>query len=314
MESKNFLKNAANAALATLTALVAAASFSGFGYFGDLAAHFMPAYGAAALLAGLGFAVARDVRAFVVAAVLAIICGLQVVPEFRRDKMPPATAGTKLKIVFANVSSHNHDASRILRWISERDPDVIGVIEVNQAWREALVPALKSYHVQGVWAQQGSFGLALFSKTPFLETSVMDFGPTGLPSLVARLPLHPAPLTLVLTHAYPPLQRELFRERNLHLADLGAFLSRRALPFVALGDLNDTPFSRYFKQLLQISHAHDSRRGFGFQASWPVNRYIPAILPIDHALLSENIRAERREIGPDIGSDHYPVYMEICIE
>jgi endonuclease/exonuclease/phosphatase family metal-dependent hydrolase len=57
----------------------------------------------------------------------------------------------------------------------------------------------------------------------------------------------------------------------------------------------------------------DSREGFGLQNSWPA--YWPWLsITIDHCLVSRDIRLIDRKVGPDIGSDHYPVLVEVGIQ
>ena len=55
-----------------------------------------------------------------------------------------------------------------------------------------------------------------------------------------------------------------------------------------------------------------SRLGFGVQATWPsVYRIPPMMIPIDHCLVSPDVRVVGRRVGPHIGSDHLPVIVEL---
>ena len=79
---------------------------------------------------------------------------------------------------------------------------------------------------------------------------------------------------------------------------------------VLLGDLNCTVWSPYFGRLVRDSGLKDSSRGWGVQPSWPAGNWLLRI-PIDHCLHSPEVRVVRRGIGPDVGSDHFPVIVEM---
>ncbi len=49
-----------------------------------------------------------------------------------------------------------------------------------------------------------------------------------------------------------------------------------------------------------------------FQWSWPASFWLLAI-PIDHALVSEDVRVLDRRMGPSIGSDHLPIVLDIAL-
>lgn len=82
---------------------------------------------------------------------------------------------------------------------------------------------------------------------------------------------------------------------------------------ILIGDLNTTSWSYYFKNFIKAMQLVDSRKGFGLQTTWPSILPIMAIT-IDHILISPDIKVLNHKIGPHIGSDHYPVFVELVIE
>ncbi len=60
----------------------------------------------------------------------------------------------------------------------------------------------------------------------------------------------------------------------------------------------------------------DSRRGFGVQRSWPTSMKVSILgtmrIPIDHALVSRDVKVLDRRVGPFIGSDHFPIMVDIA--
>jgi endonuclease/exonuclease/phosphatase (EEP) superfamily protein YafD len=84
-------------------------------------------------------------------------------------------------------------------------------------------------------------------------------------------------------------------------------------PTLVLGDLNVTPWSPHFRALLREGRLADSARGFGWQASWPAYS-LPLRIAIDHCLVSAEFTVLRRRLGPHVGSDHLPVFVEVGVK
>ena len=77
-----------------------------------------------------------------------------------------------------------------------------------------------------------------------------------------------------------------------------------------VGDLNCTSWTPAFAELERISGLRDSRKGFGVQPTWPSN--LPGLrIPIDHFLVSPSLAVRNRFVGPAVGSDHFPVVIEL---
>ncbi len=82
---------------------------------------------------------------------------------------------------------------------------------------------------------------------------------------------------------------------------------------MVLGDFNTTPWNYYFQKFLKESGLRDSSQGFGPQPTWPNFSRLLSI-PIDHCLHSAEIVIVGRQIGPDVGSDHYPVIVDYALK
>ncbi len=64
--------------------------------------------------------------------------------------------------------------------------------------------------------------------------------------------------------------------------------------------------------MLEVGKLSDSEQGFGPQPSWSTELLIP-VVPIDHFLVSKDIEVLNRVLGPNIGSDHLPVYVDLLV-
>lgn len=74
-----------------------------------------------------------------------------------------------------------------------------------------------------------------------------------------------------------------------------------------------SPSNYYFARLLDEGRLNDSEQGFGPQQSWSTELLIP-VVPIDHFLVSRDIEVTNRALGPNIGSDHLPVYVDLLVK
>ena len=78
------------------------------------------------------------------------------------------------------------------------------------------------------------------------------------------------------------------------------------------GDLNATPWSHGFRQLVRPRGLRDSALGRGVQPTWNARCWAPRI-PIDHVVVSPEVQVSARTIGPDVGSDHLPVEATLVV-
>ena len=82
---------------------------------------------------------------------------------------------------------------------------------------------------------------------------------------------------------------------------------------ILIGDLNTTPYSPYFSQLLKDSGLLNSMQGLRILGTWPADLPFFLRIPIDHLLVSKNIQVVKQEICPHVGSDHLPILTSISI-
>jgi endonuclease/exonuclease/phosphatase family metal-dependent hydrolase len=100
--------------------------------------------------------------------------------------------------------------------------------------------------------------------------------------------------------------------RNEQLALLAERARAVTLPLVVVGDMNITPFSPWFQQLLVDGALRSAADGFGWQPSWP--SFIPlAGIQIDHALVNSRVAVEHFTRGSPTGSDHLPIVTDLVL-
>jgi endonuclease/exonuclease/phosphatase (EEP) superfamily protein YafD len=231
----------------------------------------------------------------------------------------------RIKLLSFNLESGNREYAAFIELVRREMPDVVLLIEFDENWRREVDAKLASspfeYLHRIVIPRPGSFGFALYSRIPLklepsrdgiLPEGAKVFGSAGLPTIVAQLKAGSRGVTLVGTHPMPPVRSDRARMRNDQLAEITAFVRTLDGPVIVAGDLNTTSWSPFFQDLINGTRLRDSRKGFGIQPTW--TGHMPGIrLPIDHVLVTPEIKVVDRKVGDDIGSDHLPVIVTLEI-
>lgn len=228
---------------------------------------------------------------------------------------PAAAAGAgperlPLSLVSVNVLTSNRDKQAVLDYVRDRDPDVAIFLEVDAPWAGAIDGLDDRWPHAVVQSRADNFGIALLAKHPLREHRIVEFGDAGVPSIVATFTDPAGDYTLIATHPVPPKGPDYARDRDAHLRGIADFVAASPLPCVVAGDLNATPWSAAFRDLVARGGLVDTALGRGVQATWNARAWAPRI-PIDHVLVPPGTAVLRRTIGPDVGSDHFPVEAEI---
>jgi endonuclease/exonuclease/phosphatase (EEP) superfamily protein YafD len=66
------------------------------------------------------------------------------------------------------------------------------------------------------------------------------------------------------------------------------------------------------RHFMEQNGLRDSALGFGLHPTW-LSRWLPLGIPIDQILHSDAIAVLDRRVGPDVGSDHFPVTADIAL-
>jgi endonuclease/exonuclease/phosphatase (EEP) superfamily protein YafD len=137
---------------------------------------------------------------------------------------------------------------------------------------------------------------------------VLNLGKSGLPSIEARLDFHGREVVIIATHPVPPYGRAYADFRDTQLAALADHVQQTGDAVLLVGDLNATPWSA----AMRIA----TRGNLGFRslaAPWTPTWRARSLfaIPIDHALCTAPLVITRREVGPDVGSDHRPIVLDV---
>ena len=304
-------------------ALCAAPMIGLDGFLGELAASWRPHI---AIALAVCAAMALAVRARLLAAVLvalALALGADVARTWwdsaqataRGDMVDGDSDGdTAVRVVFSNLSLRNDDTGKLVAWLKVSEPDVVVATEASPRHVRQLAEAMAEYPFRMLEPREHPFGMVVYSRYPLAGEAVTELAglaggtpPARVPIMVAVDVETPAGLLHVAGfHLYPPMTPRRFAWRNEQLATAGEVLAEVDAPKIVVGDFNATPWSAR----LRTFRTENDLSGFNTRATWPV-WFGFAGIPIDHAFVSRDLRILEIEIGPDIGSDHRPLLVDV---
>lgn len=229
----------------------------------------------------------------------------------------PAIGDTRLRLMTLNLLGRNDRIDLVEAAVREEDPDVILFVEATPRWHRLLAGIAAAYPYR-VGAASDLDRTVLVSRRPLAEARMLRLGPDRSETALARLCPTPAEtagggcLTLLGAHPERPQSAALARSRNRQLKEMARIAAAAGSErSVIMGDLNITPWSPYFGRLLAAGGLSDSAAGRGVHPTW-ASRWLPFGLPIDHVLVGSALRVLDRHVGAEVGSDHYPVVVDIA--
>ena len=221
------------------------------------------------------------------------------------------------RLAISNVLQENEDHGRWLSVMKGADPDVIVALEVDRRWRSALAPLEKTHPHVIERVQDNYYGMALFSRLPLGAHQVRHLVEDDIPSIRAEIELRGGDrFRLYALHPKPP---EPLRDQDSTPRDAELVLVAKEIakspetPTVVCGDLNDVAWSDTTRIFLRLSKLLDPRVGRfllnTYNANNPIFRF-----PLDHVFHSKHFTLVRLTRLPKVGSDHFPVLIELSYE
>ena len=227
---------------------------------------------------------------------------------------PHMPGPVKLRVMSYNVLVTNTNFTASLKEIRKHDPDVVALLEYANQWHDAadsLTDAYPFYHREPRWH---GYGIAVFSKQPFLSHEVVQLTPNAVdnPAIVTKLCMGKQELQIIACHVMSPTNQFRLDLRNKQFKKLAELVNEQSVPTLLVGDFNAATNSVHLQDLIWNTSMRDTRQGIGLQPSWP-NIPWPLAIPIDHAFVTDPVHVENRFVGQAHGSDHRPVIVDVSI-
>jgi len=305
-----------NLIVAALALLTLGGSVGWLGWPIELLGHFRFQLAVLTALAGLACLVAGSRKGLALTCVLMLINASYVVMATWPSRQTPPADSTmcSLRVLYCNVWAGSDEHERVIDLVHQVDPDVVLFVELSPIWLESLEPMRDRYPHQVVL--RGTFpydsdGVGMFSRYPVINGQAAFLGGEGPPSVVADVRCNDRSISIVGTRLYPPKDRNLAAAHRRHARVLGDVVAGLEPPIALFGDLNATPWSLLFRDLLKRSGLRNTAVGQWPRPTWPADNPLLG-LPIDHCLTSGNVVVRHRKVGPYVGSDHYPLIVDLA--
>lgn len=212
-----------------------------------------------------------------------------------------------LKLLEINLGSIS-DFKPLLQTIQAEQPDVVCVVENAEPF-DQLMPTSAYPHRFVLLNHQ----LGIYSKLPLRQSKVQFDTASEGTSVSSRITLQNRPVTLILSHPVNPSSADSYLRQIRHFKRWQREFASYGPSPVLVGDLNAVPWSRHFRDLLGSTGLRDSQQGFGLQQSWQNSDPLFSIA-IDHILVSRKLVVLDPHLGPDVGSDHWPVVATLAVQ
>jgi endonuclease/exonuclease/phosphatase (EEP) superfamily protein YafD/membrane-associated phospholipid phosphatase len=259
---------------------------------------------AALLAAGL-----RRWRLGAVAVLLATINVVLIAPCGDAPPSSAAPGDPRLRIVALNLDATNSRFGELAPMIRRLKPDILGLTEVTPGWARSAEHASSRVRPRLVVEQPGDYGLALASADRPAAIGAERFPADGPVALVARFSFAGRPMTFVLVHLHTPFAG------SVHARELDALAAARrdfGPRLVICGDFNTVPWSGQLRTFADSAHLTAAFAGLWPPWTWPTWSWLLRT-PIDHCLVSDGLAVLRRHVGPNIGSDHFSLVIDIAV-
>ena len=249
-------------------------------------------------------------------AVLAATLALVNVAVLGISLTPTATASGELaqgslRLVVANVEVGNTDFAAVGRLVTQTRPDVFGVTELTPLMARHLARELPQYHARVLETRSDAYGIGIFSRLPLRSARVVHLpADGGPPTAVASVRLAGRSVTVVVTHVHTPFAGSIHVRQLQALAEARPHLGERV---VVCGDFNTPPWSGPLRDfagdaVLRDLYGRHAWRGY----SWPTWSSLLRV-PLDNCFLSDGLGVRAYWDGPNVGSDHRPLVVDLGV-
>lgn len=215
-----------------------------------------------------------------------------------------------VSLLVGNVLMDNHEAEGLLASIDKYDPDMVFLVETDDAWKGYLDKLDNTYKYAHKLPLPDYNGMMLYSRFPLENVQVRYLVQDHIPSITADIIVQQHTVRFYGVHPRPPRPQDDTADLDAELSFIAHECGHTLEPVIVTGDLNDVGWSSTTRKFLRTSGLQDPRRGRGLYNSY--NAKNPLIRwPLDHIFHSRDFSLIEMERLPAFGSDHFPIYIKL---
>jgi len=227
------------------------------------------------------------------------------------DDPAPAASPESIRIVSFNVGAGRADPTEILDWVQDSPADLVFLLESTEEWIAAMPTNGTGYSVGNEIPDDRAYGISVLGRSA-TDVEQLRLGETRDPVVRVMATIGEQAVVVYAVHPRPPDSPATAEARDSLFAELSILVAAEAMPVIVIGDFNATPWSSTFRQFEGDTGLINSQRGYGLSATWPTS--LPfTLVPLDHMMHSDSLTTITRVVGPDLGSDHMPLTVEVSL-
>jgi endonuclease/exonuclease/phosphatase (EEP) superfamily protein YafD len=299
---------------AVALSLVSIAAFFGkWVWWLDVLANFRVQYVVALLPLGVAVALSKWKKTGLGVLLAAAVNLVVLLPLFVGSPGASDPAAPTVRVMSFNLLSTNTSYSEVFAYIDETEPDIVFLHEASLPWETAAQSAATGYQVVIPRSEDIIFGTLVLVRGDEVDARSYGFGIAQVRAV--EVTFRPAgwsePVRVLGTHPLAPTNSTRAGLRDAQLGFAAGWAERADGAAVITGDFNATPWSWPFRHMMATAGLHNSQVGFGLQASFPATSSLVFRVPIDHLLHNDRLRVRNRQLGPPLGSDHFPLVVDL---
>ena len=279
----------------------------------DLFVHFRVQYACVLFVSAIAASMLRDLRWAAAIWIAAVWVAWPLAP--RSESLAAAASDRMIeapvfKVATLNAWFRNPDTRRVAEYVMRSGADVVFVQEFDRTRMRELAALLPAHFATAFAPDMDRRGAAVVSRWPIESSQSLPLAGTSRYSHWARVRWRDTSVQVIGVHLPWPLTQQLSHERNAQMQALAAWMRETAGPLVVGGDFNLSPWSAQFANALSEAGARDALSLRPTLYTWPTSFLLLGI-QIDHCLISQHWQVVSTARGPNVGSDHFPVEVEL---
>ena len=233
----------------------------------------------------------------------------------KKEVKKKSSVSATVKVISVNVYQFNKDFNKFHDLIRKYNPDIFITMESNADWEQANRKLEREYPFTEKVTLENTYGMHLYSKIPFVKSTVHFFVADDVPSIEARFKTADGhDFVVFAVHPPPPSPTEetTSKERDGDLLCVAKKIKEHPVPSLVIGDFNTVAWSVTSILFRKPSELIDAREGRGIAATFHAKYWFFRV-PLDLLFHSPEIFVEKLETLEHIGSDHFPILCEFHI-
>lgn len=217
-------------------------------------------------------------------------------------------------VLSLNVLQHNRQFARTRALLERERPDVVLLMETDDAWATALAPVLAGYAHRSLQPLDNTYGLIFATNLQVVSARTDNITDKDTPTLFAQLVTRDGTrFDVIGLHPRPPLPGQDTELRDRKILHAARAVDGHAVATMALGDFNDVAWSPTTQHFKREGGFLDPRIGRGSYPTFP-SRFAWLGWPLDQLFVSPAFTFQRLRILEDVGSDHRPMSATLCLD